>query len=162
MIIISFHIINKKLQQQLKALKLKILAYANGKYIYMLFSKGFTVKCKSYIAKWITPWSHRGTFSCTYSATLSNCMYLIMLSHILCANLFHFCFSFSKIVVRCLKCWLSKRWVYSSCINTRTKKPLQRKVENIGFDLGWEIDSCLDVIRYSKKPNVIRKLLEIL
>ena len=50
-------------------------------------------------------------------------------ANILCSNLFHFCFCFSEIVVPCLKCWLSKRWLYSSWMKMRTKKPLQRKLE---------------------------------
>ena len=42
-------------------------------------------------------------------------------------------------------------------LKARIKKLLQVKLENIGLDPGWEIDSCLNVIiHYSKKLNVIR------
>ena len=80
-------------------------------------------------------------------------------ANILCANLFHLCFSFSKIVVHCLKYWLSTRWLYSSWMKMRTRKPLQRKLENIVLDPGWEIDNCLDVILYySTIRNIVQKM----
>ena len=82
-------------------------------------------------------------------------------TNILRANLFYFRFFFSETVVHYLKCWLSKRWRYSTWMLTRTKKPLQRELKNIGFDPDWEIDSSLDVIiHYSKKSNMIQKLLK--
>ena len=74
---------------------------------------------------------------------------------------FIFVFFFSERVVHYSKCWLSKRWRYSTWVLTRTKKPLQRELKNIGFDPDWEIDSGLDVIiHYSKKSNMIQKLLK--
>ena len=79
--------------------------------------------------------------------------------NILRANLFYFHFSLSETVAPYLKCWLSRR--YSTWVLTRTKKPLQRELQNIGFDPDWEINSGLDVIiHYTKKSNVIQKLLK--
>ena len=73
-------------------------------------------------------------------------------ANILGANLFHFCFSSSEIVVPCLKYWVSKLWLYSFWMKMRIKKPLQRKLEYIGLDPDLDV-----IIHYSKKAKVIRK-----
>ena len=72
---------------------------------------------------------------------------------ILCAFILFLFFFLSN---RCslFKISALKAMTLSSWRKMRSKKTLQRQLENIGLDPGWEIDSCLGVIiHYSRNQT---------